>query len=73
MDPLPIEHNARKNEIDRRANELLNTFINGNHSDVQDTLKGMDRMEAFGVMAVMITEAGPDLQDSLVTYFRTIA
>ena len=73
MSDLPIECRARFEAIGTRAQELHETFLNGNKGDVVQALEEMEPRAAFAVLAEMMLDYGHSTRRDLHRYLKEVA
>lgn len=72
-DPLPIGCNDRYLEIYRRAEELGQTFVNGNRKDLAASLAKMEGPIALAVLAVIMAECESGDRESIRRFLVEMA
>ena len=70
---LPIGCAARYNEIQRLANELRETFINGNRKYMVETLEQMGTRPALAVLSTILVFAPKHVQRDLERFLVEVA
>lgn len=71
--PLPIGCAARYAEVERRADELLESFLNGNRKVVLEELESMEPRAAFAVLARMSVFLPTPEVGNFVNFFMEMA
>jgi len=71
-DKLPIQCAARYHEIERRAQKLLTTFVNGNRKITVEALDEMEPRAALAVLSEMMMH-GPEVRDDLNRFLKEVA
>jgi len=70
---LPIGCSARYNAIIHIADELLETFINGNKSDLLAGLEELEPKTAYAVLSRMMRTASGETREAIGIYLLEVA
>ena len=73
MAQLPDGCRVRYEAMEEVANELLDSFRNGNRNSTRDRLKEYDTIPALGIFSVMMQHSDSDMQWDLIRYFKEVA
>jgi len=72
IEKLPTGCNARYHEITRLAEELSETFINGNRKHMVETLEKMEPRSAFAVLSTMMVRTKESFREDLNQFLKEV-